>query len=185
MKIIECHIKDLLILEPTVFKDKRGHFFESYNHKNFQELVDENVVFVQDNESFSTHGILRGIHYQKPPFDQAKLVRVISGEVLDVVVDLRSESPSFGEYFSIVLSSENKNQLYIPSGFGHGFITLSQSTIFAYKVNQYYAPSYDSGIKWNDTELNINWRLNDDQIIVSDKDKDLPTFKEYCKHPCF
>jgi len=185
LKVSRSHFKDLLILEPRVFEDKRGYFMESFNTNTFQEGTKQSINFVQDNESYSSYGIVRGIHFQKPPHDQAKLARVILGEVLDVIVDLRSESPSFGKHMSIVLSEKNKKQIFIPSGFGHGFTILSQNAIFAYKVNQYHAPEFDSGIRWDDPELAIDWKIPDTKVILSHKDKNLQSFENYRKNPCF
>ena len=178
MKFIETKIKDLIIIEPKVFGDKRGYFLESYNQKKFERVFGE-VLFIQDNESKSSKGVLRGLHFQKPPFDQAKLVRCIKGKVLDVVVDLRNRSATYGQHFSIELSCENKKQLFVPRGFAHGFLVLSDSAIFAYKVDNIYAPDYDSGICWNDPKLNIPWGVDESEIIVSKKDSKLPFFLEF------
>ncbi len=178
MKFIKTKIKDLIILEPTVFGDKRGYFLESYNKDKLEEILGK-VSFVQDNESKSSKGVLRGLHFQKPPFDQAKLVRCIEGKVLDVVVDLRNGSKTYGQHTAIELSSENKKQLFVPCGFAHGFLVLSESAIFAYKVDNKYAPEYDAGICWNDPILNIQWGFDESQIIVSKKDSKLPFFSEF------
>ena len=145
MKIIKTKIDDLIILEPTVFVDERGYFMESYNQKKFEDIIGK-VSFVQDNESKSSKGILRGLHFQKPPFDQAKLVRCIEGKVLDIAVDIRNKSKTYGQYISVELSSANKKQLFIPRGFAHGFLVLSDSAILTYKVDNFYAPDYDAGI---------------------------------------
>ena len=149
-------IDGVFIIEPKVFGDSRGYFFESYNQKEFEEKVGP-ITFVQDNESKSSYGVLRGLHFQKPPFAQAKLVRCAEGEVFDVAVDLRQASPTFGKYVAVNLSGENKKQLFIPRGFAHGFVVLSQSAVIIYKVDNLYAPEYDTGIMWNDPQLNINW----------------------------
>ena len=178
MKVIETIIKDLLILEPKVYKDNRGYFLESYNQKEFEDLSLQ-TLFVQDNESKSSKGTLRGLHFQKPPFDQAKLVRCIEGKVLDVAVDLRNGSKTYGQYIAIELSGENKKQLFIPRGFAHGFLVLSESAIFAYKVDNIYAPDYDSGIYWNDPILNISWGVDKSEILVSEKDSKLSFFSEF------
>ena len=178
MKFIETKIKDLIIIEPTVFGDKRGYFLESYNLDKFKEFVGK-VSFVQDNESKSSKGVLRGLHFQKPPFDQSKLVRCIKGKVLDVAVDIRNGSETYGQHIAIELSSENKKQLFVPRGFAHGFLVLSESAVFAYKVDNFYAPDYDSGICWNDPILNISWGVDESEILVSEKDTKLPFFSEF------
>lgn len=178
MKFIKTNLEDLFILEPKVFGDSRGYFFEPHNKKVFKEKFPY-VDFVQDNESMSSRGVLRGLHFQVPPFDQAKLVRCIQGEVIDVVVDLRKNSPTYGKHFEVILSGENKKQLFIPRGFAHGFAVLSETAIFAYKVDNWYAPEYDSGIIWNDSDLNIDWRLKDFEIRLSNKDKDLMSFRDF------
>jgi dTDP-4-dehydrorhamnose 3,5-epimerase len=178
MRFIKTKIKDLIMLEPEIFGDSRGYFIESYNRKKFEDIVGK-VLFVQDNESKSTKGVLRGLHFQKPPFDQAKLVRCISGKVLDVAVDLRNRSKTYGQHIAIELSSENKRQLFVPRGFAHGFLVLSESAIFAYKVDNIYAPDYDSGIRWNDPLLNILWGVDKSEILVSKKDSKLPFFSDF------
>ena len=178
MRFIKTKIKDLIILEPEIFGDSRGYFIESYNQKKFEDIVGK-VLFVQDNESKSTKGVLRGLHFQKPPFDQAKLVRCIAGKVLDVAVDLRKRSKTYGQHIVVELSSENKRQLFVPSGFAHGFLVLSDNAIFSYKVDNVYAPDYDSGIRWNDSKLNIKWGVDDSDILVSDKDSNLPFFSDF------
>lgn len=178
MKFIETKINDLKIIEPSFFEDNRGYFLESYNQNEFDKIISK-VSFVQDNESKSSKGILRGLHFQKPPFDQAKLVRCIEGKVLDVAVDLRNRSKTYGQHIAIELSSENKRQLFVPRGFAHGFLVLSESAIFAYKVDNIYAPKYDAGIKWNDRELNIDWGIEHSKVIVSEKDSVLPYFKDF------
>jgi dTDP-4-dehydrorhamnose 3,5-epimerase len=177
MKFKETKISDLIIIEPTVFGDARGYFFESYNQKKFEETV-RKTSFVQDNESKSSKGVLRGLHFQKPPFAQSKLVRCIEGRVIDVAVDIRKGSPTFGMHFSIELSGENKKQLFVPRGFAHGFAVLSETAIFAYKVDNNYAPEYDSGIKYNDKDLNINWSLAENEVKLSLKDNNLSLFKD-------
>jgi dTDP-4-dehydrorhamnose 3,5-epimerase len=170
-------IKDLIVIKPKVFFDERGLFFESYNKK----LFDFNTDFVQDNESESKKGVIRGLHFQNPPFEQTKLVRCVKGNILDVVVDIRTNSKTYGSYFSIELSSENKKQIYIPKGFAHGFQVLSKKAIVSYKVDSFYNPSSDNGIIWNDTDLEINWKKGLKKII-SKKDQDLPSFK-FCNSP--
>ena len=178
MKFINTKISDLIIIEPTVYEDTRGYFFESYNQKKFEEVVGK-ISFVQDNESKSSKGVLRGLHFQKPPFDQAKLVRCIKGKVLDVAVDLRKGSKTYGQHVSLELSCKNKKQLFIPRGFAHGFLVLSESAIFAYKVDNIYAPDYDEGICWNDSILNISWGIDESKILVSEKDSKLPFFSKF------
>ena len=176
MVFTETESPDVVIIEPKVFGDQRGYFFESFNQKELEKHIGQ-ISFVQDNESKSTFGALRGLHFQKPPFAQAKLVRCIQGKVLDVVVDVRKDSPSYGKYIAVELSEENKKQLFIPRGFAHGFVTLSKEAIFAYKVDNWYAPEYDSGIIWNDPTLNIDWEIDSKNIILSSKDAALSTFK--------
>jgi dTDP-4-dehydrorhamnose 3,5-epimerase len=177
MNFIETKIPGLIIIEPKVFKDERGYFLESYNQKEFESFVG-NVDFVQDNESQSTYGVLRGLHFQRPPFTQAKLVRCIVGRILDIAVDLRSTSKTFGKYFSVELSAEDKRQLYIPKGFAHGFIVLSPKAIFSYKVDNFYSLAHDSGIAWNDTHFGIDWKVPLNEIVVSAKDTGLRPLSE-------
>lgn len=179
MEIIKTSIENLVILQPRVFEDERGYFMESFK-KSFFEDHYPNLKFIQDNESKSTYGVLRGLHFQKPPFEQTKLVRVIQGEVLDVAVDLRSHSKTFGKYESVILSGENKKQFLIPKGFAHGFIVLSQEAVFSYKVDNYYAPKHDSGILYN--SLDIDWIIPSKDIIISEKDQNLNTLKQYFNH---
>jgi dTDP-4-dehydrorhamnose 3,5-epimerase len=175
MNLIKTTLDGLVVLKPTIFKDNRGYFMESYNQKNINKLVG-NVNFVQDNESESSRGVLRGLHFQKPPYAQAKLVRCLKGSVLDVVLDLRKDSKTYGIFETILLTEENKKQLFIPKGFAHGFVVLSETAIFSYKVDNYYNPESESGVLWNDLDLNIDWKINKKEIIVSEKDKSLPTF---------
>jgi len=177
MNLVKTKLDGLIVLKPTVFKDSRGYFMESYNQKNINKLLG-NVNFVQDNESESSRGVLRGLHFQKPPYTQAKLVRCLKGSVLDVALDLRKDSKTYGIFETISLTEENKKQLFIPKGFAHGFIVLSKSAILSYKVDNYYNPESESGIIWNDPDLNIDWKINKNEIIVSEKDKNLPTFNE-------
>lgn len=174
MKVIETTLSDCLVLEPSLFNDKRGYFFESFNSKQFNEFTGFNVNFVQDNESFSTKGVLRGLHFQKGEYAQAKLVRVVTGKVLDVAVDLRKNSTTFGKWFSVELSGENKRQLFVPRGFAHGFVVLSEFAIFNYKCDNFYNKVSESGIIFNDSALNIDWQLNTNEILVSEKDLELP-----------
>jgi dTDP-4-dehydrorhamnose 3,5-epimerase len=175
MKISKTFIKDLLVIEPQLFKDDRGFFYESYNKNNLDKNI--NIVFVQDNESKSNKGVIRGLHFQKPPFEQTKLVRCISGNIFDVAVDLRTNSKTYGKSFSIELSSENNKQLFVPKGFAHGFQVLSETAIVNYKVDNYYNPKSDSGLIWNDKDLSIDWN-SDIKPILSDKDLKLISFKE-------
>jgi dTDP-4-dehydrorhamnose 3,5-epimerase len=177
MKFIKTEISDVYIIEPSVFGDNRGYFLESFNLEKFEESV-RPIRFVQDNESKSSKGVLRGLHFQKPPFAQAKLVRCIEGSVIDVAVDIRKGSPTYGNHVAIELTGENKRQLFIPRGFAHGFSVLSDSAIFAYKVDNTYAPESDSGIRYDDKELNINWGLNKEEVQLSVKDKKLSFFKD-------
>lgn len=177
MPFIDTPIPGLFIFEPNVFEDARGYFYESYNANVFAEKHLEEG-FVQDNQSKSSYGVLRGLHFQLNPFSQAKLVRVISGEVLDVAVDIRQGSPTFGKHFSIVLSAENKKQLYIPRGFAHGFVVLSETAEFFYKCDNFYAKDFDAGIRYNDPELHIDWKIDTSKLIVSEKDGNLPSFKD-------
>ena len=175
MKINKTFIEDLLIIEPQLFKDDRGFFYESYNKNNLDKVI--NIVFVQDNESKSHKGVVRGLHFQRPPFEQNKLVRCVSGKILDVAVDLRTNSKTYGKSFSIELSSENNKQLFVPKGFAHGFQILSEEAIVNYKVDNFYNPKYDSGIIWNDKDLLIDWNL-DIKPVLSVKYLKLISFKE-------
>jgi len=176
MKFTELKIKGLFLIEPQVFVDERGFFMESYNKKVFKDNGID-IDFVQDNHSKSSQGILRGLHFQKPPFSQDKLVRVTQGEVIDVAVDLRPDSPTFGQWESVKLSAENKKSLLIPKGFAHGFYVLSPTAEFQYKCSNFYNKESEAGIVWNDSDLNISWQ-NEDNPILSGKDKQLPTFTQ-------
>lgn len=178
MKVINTKIKDLFILEPKVFTDPRGYFFESYSKRNFDREVGE-VNFVQDNESCSVKGVIRGLHFQKPPYTQAKLVRCVKGEVLDVAVDLRKDSPTYGQYVSVILTEENHLQFFIPKGFAHGFEVLSDVAVFQYKCDEYYHPEAEGGIDAFDPFLNIDWKTLQENAIVSEKDKIYPSFSEF------
>ena len=175
MKISRTFIEDLIIIEPQLFEDDRGFFYESYNKNNLDKVV--NVIFIQENESKSYKGVIRGLHFQVPPFEQTKLVRCVSGNILDVVVDLRTNSKTYGKSYSIELSSENNKQLLVPKGFAHGYQVLSQTAIVNYKVDSFYNPKSDSGIIWNDKDLSIDWSL-DLKPILSEKDLKLISFKE-------
>ncbi|MFD2588032.1 dTDP-4-dehydrorhamnose 3,5-epimerase [Croceitalea marina] len=178
MTFTETKLKGCFVLEPDVFKDKRGSFFESYNKQVFDEGIGAEINFVQDNQSFSTKGVIRAIHYQIGEHAQAKLVRVLQGEVLDVVVDLRKDSITFGQHIAIELSDSNKKQVFIPRGFGHGFVTLSDSAEFFYKCDNYYNKSSEGGIIYNDPTLNIDWRIEPDKIKASERDLNLPILSE-------
>jgi len=171
LKVSKVENSDLLIFSPETFEDERGYFFESFNQNRFENLSKQKFVFVQDNESKSIKGTLRGFHYQLGPFTQSKLVRVIDGEVLDVVVDLRKTSKNFGKHWSFKISSENKKQLFIPQGYAHAFLTLSDTAIFSYKVDNYFSSEHDRTIIWNDKLLQIDWKFNESDLIISDKDK--------------
>jgi len=176
MQIIETPIKDLLVIQPLVFRDERGYFFESFNHSRFL-CYGLDLHFVQDNESKSQKGVLRGLHFQAPPYSQGKLVRVIKGSVMDVAVDIRKDSPTYGKHFDLVLTEENKTMLWIPPGFAHGFVTLEDDTIFSYKCTNLYNKESEGSIRWNDEKLNINWGIDDP--ILSEKDKVSPLFNEF------
>ena len=178
MKIKETPLKDCYIIEPTVFEDERGYFYEKFNEKKFEELTGLNGHFVQDNISKSSYGVLRGVHLQKREHAQAKLVSCLEGKVWDIAVDLRKDSPTFGKWFGVELTPENKLQLYIPRGFGHGFSVLSDTAIFAYKCDNFYEKDAEGSVIWNDEELNIDWKLPKEVIQLSDKDQHLPLFKE-------
>ena len=177
MKVTETNLSGCIVFEPIIFNDERGYFFESYNTRLFNEAVGKEIKFIQDNQSFSKRGVLRGLHFQKGEFSQAKLVRVIQGEVLDVAVDIRQDSPTFGRHFSIVLSSENKKQLFIPRGFAHGFAVLSEEAQFFYKCDNYYNKTSEGGIAYNDPDLHIDWKLSKDELVLSEKDLELPFLK--------
>lgn len=170
MNVIKTAIPDVLIFEPKVFGDERGFFFESFNHKQFEEAVGHQVTFVQDNHSKSSKGVLRGLHYQLPPYAQGKLVRCVVGEVFDVAVDIRKTSPTFGQWVGVNLSAENKRQLWIPEGFAHGFYVTSDEAEFVYKCTDYYNPKAEHSIFWNDAVIGIEWPLKNSQPVMSDKD---------------
>ena len=177
MKVIDTSIEGAYIIEPRIFSDSRGYFFESYNQKDFDEKIGP-VRFVQDNESYSSYGVLRGLHFQKPPFAQSKLVRVISGRVLDVAVDIRKGSPTYGQHVAVELSGENHRQFFIPKGFAHGFVVLSETALFQYKCDNLYAPQSEGAIAWDDPALAIDWRILADRILLSDKDRHHPLLKD-------
>lgn len=181
MNFIETKLKGAFVLEPRVFEDHRGYFFESYNEEKFNAGTGASTLFVQDNESYSGFGTLRGLHYQAGEHAQAKLVRVVKGRVKDVIVDLREDSPTYGEHFGVELSEENKKQLFVPRGFGHGFVVLSKTAIFSYKVDNLYNKESEGGIIYNDPQLNIDWGIQAKDIVLSEKDGVLPTFGNHRK----
>ncbi|HEE9839851.1 TPA: dTDP-4-dehydrorhamnose 3,5-epimerase [Citrobacter freundii] len=171
MNVIKTAVPDVLIFEPKVFGDERGFFFESFNHKLFEEAVGYPVTFVQDNHSKSSKGVLRGLHYQLPPHAQGKLVRCVAGEVFDVAVDIRKSSPTFGQWIGVHLSAENKRQLWIPEGFAHGFVTLSDTAEFLYKTTNYYVPQSECSIRWDDPQVGIDWPI-EGEVSLSQKDQE-------------
>ncbi len=177
MNFVQTAISGVVIIEPKVFGDDRGYFFESFNQNRFEESIGK-ISFVQDNESRSVRGVLRGLHFQRPPFDQAKLVRCVEGVVLDVAVDIRAGSPTYGKHVAVELSANNKRQLFIPRGFAHGFVVLSETAIFQYKVDNWYSPENDGGILWNDETLGIDWKIESHEVQLSGKDKIQPLLKE-------
>ena len=184
-KKVETGIKDLFIIEPQIFEDSRGYFFESYNYNTFKEIGIDNI-FVQDNHSKSLKGVLRGLHFQKDEYSQAKLVRVLKGAVLDIAVDLRKNSETFGKYIAVELNEKNKKMFFIPRNFAHGFLTLEDNTEFFYKCDNFYNPKSESGIIWTDIDLDIDWNfkkysINENELIISEKDKKNISFKEYKK----
>ena len=171
MKVTQTEIAGILILEPIVYEDARGYFYESFNQQVFAEVIGQKITFVQDNQSCSQRGVLRGLHYQLPPMAQCKLVRCLAGEIYDVVVDIRRNSPTFGQWLGFTISAENKKQLWIPEGFAHGFVTLSDTAEVLYKVTQYWSREYERCISWSDQELDINWLINSDAVLASEKDQ--------------
>jgi len=179
MEIIKTAIEGLVIIQPKVFEDERGYFMEAYK-ENFIKENFPDIHFIQDNESKSSYGVLRGLHFQKPPFEQTKLVRVIEGEVLDVAVDLREKSPTYGQWESIILTGVNKKQFFIPKGFAHGFVVLSKEAIFAYKVDNYYSPDENRGIAYNDERIGVDWMFKDSDLKLSEKDKNNPPLSDAC-----
>ena len=174
MEFIKQAIEEVILIKPKVFGDDRGYFLETFRQDKFEQAIGHKVNFIQDNESKSTRGVLRGLHFQLPPYTQSKLVRVIEGKVLDVAVDIRQGSPTFGKVVTAELSSDNKHQLFIPRGFAHGFVVLSDTAIFAYKVDNYYSPECDRGLAFNDSELNIDWQIPAEDLKLSDKDQKQP-----------
>ena len=178
MEVIKTKIDGLLILEPRIFEDSRGYFFESFSQKDFNQQVGP-VVFVQDNESKSSYGVMRGLHFQRPPFTQSKLVRCVKGSVLDVAVDIRKDSPTYGQHVAVELTEENHRQIFIPKGFAHGFAVLSETAVFQYKCDEFYHPESEGGISILDEALNIDWRIPTDKAILSDKDTKHPLLKDF------
>lgn len=174
MNFIRTAIPDVVICEPKIFGDDRGYFMETFRNDILEEFLGYKVNFCQDNESKSKLGVLRGLHYQMPPFTQTKLVRVLEGKVLDVAVDIREDSPYFGKHIAVELTAENKKQLFVPRGFAHGFVVLSETATFAYKCDNFYAPEYDRGVLFNDKALNIDWKIPFEEMILSEKDKNQP-----------
>lgn len=183
MNIIETPLKGALIIEPKVFKDARGYFFESFSQREFDSLVapliGHTVQFVQDNESMSTYGVMRGLHFQRPPFTQSKLLRCVKGAVLDVVVDIRKGSPTYGQHFAVELSEDNKRQFFIDKGFAHGFAVQSETAVFQYKCDEFYHPEADGGINILDSSLGIDWRIPVEKALLSDKDTKHPLLKDF------
>ena len=177
MNIIKTDIPEVVVVEPKVFGDNRGYFFESFSERDFAAAVRE-VRFVQDNESLSCYGVVRGLHFQKPPHAQSKLVRVVKGRVLDVAVDIRKGSPTFGKHVAVELSEENRRQMFIPRGFAHGFAVLSEEAVFQYKCDDYYAPETEGAIAWDDPDIGIDWRIPADKVVLSPKDADHPNLRE-------
>lgn len=177
MQATETHLKGCFILQPNIINDDRGYFFESYNQQKFETATGLKVDFIQDNQAYSVYGVLRGLHFQTGDFAQAKLVRVLQGKVLDVAVDLRKESETYGQHVAVELSDENKTQLFVPRGFAHGYIVLSETATFFYKVDNVYSKAHESGVIWNDTDLKIDWVVAEKDIILSEKDHKLSSFK--------
>lgn len=179
MNVVKTDIEGVLVIEPRVFGDARGYFFESFNARDFAVQTGVDVHFVQDNESRSCHGVVRGLHFQRPPYAQAKLVRVVEGCVLDVAVDIRRQSPTYGQHVSAVLSAENHRQFFIPKGFAHGFAVLSETAVFQYKCDEYYHPEAEGAIAWNDPTLAIDWHLAASEVLLSEKDSHHPLFNNF------
>lgn len=177
MEVIQTAIEGVVIIEPRIFKDDRGYFYESFSQKEFEEKVCK-TTFVQDNQSKSSYGVIRGLHFQKPPFSQSKLVRCIKGSVLDVAVDIRKGSPTFGQYVAVELTEENHRQFFVPRGFAHGFAVLSEEAVFQYKCDNFYAPQNEGAIIWNDSQINIDWVIPNEKVILSEKDMKHVTLKD-------
>jgi len=182
MNVIRTKIEGVFVIEPQVFGDERGYFFESFNAERFLAQTGVEVTFVQDNESRSKRGVLRGLHFQREPYAQAKLVRVVQGRVLDVAVDIRPESSTFGGYVAVELSGANKRQLFIPKGFAHGYVVLEDDTVFQYKCDEYYRPESEDGIAWNDPQIAVEWGFPESEIILSEKDKNRHLLNELCEY---
>ena len=179
MTIIETGIEGLVIVEPRVFHDGRGYFFESFNARDFNAATGDDVTFVQDNQAFSRYGVLRGLHFQCPPYAQAKLVSVVSGRVLDVAVDIRKGSPTYGKYEAVELSADSHLQVFIPRGFAHGYLVLSETALFQYKCDSFYAPQSEGGLAWNDPDIGIDWPVSREDILLSPKDTDRGLLKDF------
>lgn len=182
MNVFRTEIEDVLIIEPQVFGDERGYFIESFNAERFLAETGIEITFVQDNESLSKRGVLRGLHFQREPYAQAKLVRVVRGKVLDVAVDIRPDSPTFGRYVATELSGENHRQMFIPKGFAHGYVVLEDNTIYQYKCDEFYHPESEDGIAWNDPKIGIDWGITESEIILSEKDKNRPLLSDLCEY---
>ena len=178
MEVIKTELEGVVIIEPKIFRDARGYFFESFSQKEFEEKV-RKIAFVQDNESMSSYGVMRGLHFQLPPFTQSKLVRCVKGKVLDIAVDIRKGSPTFGKHVSVELSEDNHRQFFVPRGFAHGFAVLSETAVFQYKCDNFYAPQADGGISILDDSLGIDWKLPTDKVILSEKDTKHPLLKDF------
>ena len=181
MRVLKTDIEGVVIVEPKVFGDERGYFMESFSERDFEAHTGLNVRFVQDNESCSKRGVLRGLHFQREPYAQAKLVRVVRGRVLDVAVDIRPESPTFGKYVMTELSGDNHRQMFIPKGFAHGYVVLEDDTVFQYKCDEYYHPEAEGGIAWNDPQIGIEWPIAEGAVILSEKDQNRPLLSEICE----
>tara|TARA_B100000949_G_scaffold232279_1_gene246089 strand:- start:971 stop:1525 length:555 start_codon:yes stop_codon:yes gene_type:complete len=178
LELQQTILKDCFILKPRIFEDERGFFSETYNKQTFKETTGFDIDFVQDNQSISTYGVLRGLHFQKGPMAQSKLVRVVKGKVLDIIIDIRKDSETFGKHISVILDDVEQKQLFVPRGFAHGFITLSETSVFAYKCDNFYDKTSEGGIIYNDATLALDWHLPKEDLIISEKDKQLPVFKE-------
>ncbi|MBR4505695.1 MAG: dTDP-4-dehydrorhamnose 3,5-epimerase [Bacteroidales bacterium] len=179
MTIVKTELNGVFVIEPRVFGDSRGYFFESYNKRDFAQQTGVDVDFVQDNESCSHYGVVRGLHFQLPPFAQSKLVRVVEGRVLDVAVDIRSGSPTYGKHVAVELSADNKRQFFLPKGFAHGFAVLSETAVFQYKCDEYYHPEAEGAIAWDDPTLAIDWKISPQDVLLSEKDRHHPLFNDF------
>lgn len=179
MEVIKTNIEGVFIIEPKVFGDARGYFFESYSAREFKEKTGLDITFVQDNESKSRYGVLRGLHFQLPPYSQSKLVRCVKGKVLDVAVDIRKGSPTYGKYTMCELTEENHRQFFVPKGMAHGFCVLSEEAVFQYKCDEFYHPEAEGAIAWNDPEISIDWPVKEDDVLLSEKDKHHPCLKDF------